>query len=353
MDALLPAPILAPSTSSPPFRRNAIASEERPKRILPLEIVDDVCWRLSRQDLAPFLRVNRVFKEISDRILYHTIEKLRLPQCIICLQTLANNQRLSSYVRILEIDCHDAIPTANFYRLLHRVLKCLTGLTDLSLEVPRQHQPFWLLSDCPFSLKHFATSMPCKPALANFLNSQPSITELSLRGYQHDDYHIIPFLDPLFVHSYDRANFSLAPTALPNLVHFRTVHGRPSIISDVVAGRPIQMASIPLFPSLATDALRALGLSTRPIKRLSVMSFDPAADAMLLAAIAKEFPELEALHVVVLLTELSNVSFPVLDHCVVANNVLDGVQEHLRASGPSLLGFKSLRVLAVVLTLVA
>jgi hypothetical protein len=151
--------------------------------------------------------------------------------------------------------------------------------------------------------------MACKPALAHFLDSQPSIIELSLRGYQHDDYHIIPFLEPLFVHAYDRANFSLAPSALPNLVHFRTVHGRPSVISAVVAGRPVEMASIPLFPSLATDALQALGLSTRPMKRLSVMSFDPAADVLLLAAIANVFPELEALHVVVLLTELSNVSF--------------------------------------------
>jgi len=69
------------------------------------------------------------------------------------------------------------------------------------------------------------------------------------------------------------------------------------------------MASIPLFPSLATEALKALGTSTRPIKRLSVMSFDPYAQNLLLAAIAEECPELEALHVVVLLTEYSNVSF--------------------------------------------
>ena len=291
---------------------NLCALPRRPsstRSVLPLEILDDVFHRLSRRDLAPSLRVNSVFKQISDRILYHTIENLPLPQCVICLQTLSKNERLSSYVRILDIDWHQATPTTNLYRLLHRVLKRLTALTDLSLEVPREHHPFWVLSDPPFSLTHFATSMPCKPALAHFLTSQPSITELSLRGYQHDDYYTVPFLDPLTAHSYDRANFSLPPTALPNLVQFRTVHGRPAVIATVVAGRPVQMASIPLFPSLATEALKALGTSTRPIKRLSVMSFDPYAQNLLLAAIAEECPELEALHVVVLLTEYSNVSF--------------------------------------------
>ena len=69
------------------------------------------------------------------------------------------------------------------------------------------------------------------------------------------------------------------------------------------------MASIPLFPSFATEALQALAMSTRPIRRLSVMSFDPSADESLLAVIAKEFPDLEALHIVILLTEYSNVSF--------------------------------------------
>jgi hypothetical protein len=285
------------------------------RSILPSEILDDVCRRLSRRDIAPFLRVNSIFKEISDRILYHTIENLPLPQCATCLQTLANNQRLCSYVRTLDIDWNNALPTANFYRLLHRVLKRLTGLTSLSLEVPRQHHPFWLLSNCPFSLKHFATSMPCKPLLADFLGSQPSITELCLRGYEYDDYHIIPFLDPILVQTYDRVNFSLPPAALPNLVQFKTVHGRPSIIATVVEGRPVQMASIPLFPSLATEALQALAKSTRPIRRLSAMSFDPSADDLLLA-IAKEFPDLEALHIVVLLTEYSNVSFPALYHGV-------------------------------------
>lgn len=336
--------------------RDAIASEERLKRppsicsILPLEILDDVCRRLSRRDLALFLCANSIFKEISDRVLYHTIDNLRLPQCISCLQTLANNERLSSYVRTLEIDLHETTPTANFYHLLHRVLKRLTHLADLSLEVPRHHYPFWILFDCTFSLKHFATSMPCKPALAHFLDTQPSIAELSLRGFQHDDYNVIHFFDPIFTYAHDPANFCLSPTALPNLTQFRTVHGRPSVIATVVAGRPIQMASIPLFPSLTTEALQALALSTSPIKRLSVMSFDHSADELLLAAIAKEFPELDALHIVVLLTEYSNVSFSTSYCHVVANIVLGGVQEHLRASGPALRKFKSLRVLMALLT---
>jgi hypothetical protein len=277
--------------------------------MLPLEIVDDVCRRLSQNDLVSSVRVNSVFREISNRILYHTIGNLSLLQSIRCLNTLAKSQRLCSYVRSLDIDWHQFSPTANLYHLLHRVLKRLTSLTDLALEFPRHHDPFFVLSSCSFSLHRFVTSLHCRPPLAQFLDSQPSITDLSLRGYGHDEYHSIPFLEPFLIHPYDPATFSLPPTALPNLLHFRTIHGRPSIIAAVVAHRPVQMASIPLFPTRMAEALEALAKSTLPIKRLSVMSFDPSAHHILLPSIAQAFPDLEALHIVALLTEYSIVSF--------------------------------------------
>ena len=306
--------------------------------MLPLEIVDDICHRLSRPDLVSVQRVNSVFQRVTTHIVYQHIPSLPLPKSVSCLLTLSTNPTLSSHVRILEIDWRDTSPTANLYHLLHRVLLLLTALTDLSLELPQLHQPFWLLSQPPFNLTSFTTSLPCKQPLAAFLTSQSSITSLCLRAPLQAESS-----NPFYAYFSHQNVFSLDATILPNLSHFRTIYDRPSVIAAVVQGRPVQMASIPLFASLTTDALQALRKSATPIKRLSVMSFDPFADELLLTAIVNEFPDLEALHVVVLLTEYSNVGH-ILPLVLPVAHTAFLPQDLLRASGPSLAGFKSLRV---------
>jgi hypothetical protein len=77
------------------------------------------------------------------------------------------------------------------------------------------------------------------------------------------------------------------------------------------------------------------------------MSFDPIAPEFLLSEVVKRFPDLEALHVVILLTELTYVRFFSTTAMFVTNNS-PGLQENLKASGPLLAGFKLLQVYCCV-----
>jgi hypothetical protein len=63
--------------------------------------------------------------------------------------------------------------------------------------------------------------------------------------------------------------------------------------------------SIPLFPPHTLETLSALSMSSKPLTRLSVMSFDPTAPQFLFSELARKFTELEALHIVMLLAEVT------------------------------------------------
>jgi len=67
------------------------------------------------------------------------------------------------------------------------------------------------------------------------------------------------------------------------------------------------MASVALFPTMASESLKALATSTVPMKRLSIMSFDSLASLYLISEIAERFPCLEALHIVILLAKYTTV----------------------------------------------
>ncbi|KAH0580519.1 hypothetical protein J132_08163 [Termitomyces sp. J132] len=292
---------------------------------LPIEVLDSIFRFLSKSELLPATRVSRIFNDVSTRVLYHTIEELEPVVSIILLRKLDRETRLQPLVRRLEINWASATiePTRNLYFLLHRVLTKLKGLMALSVELPRTGSQIWILDGCSFTLRYFSTSMACDARLAQYLDSQPSLTDLTLRGYHHGINTMPSFLG-LFSGPETTDNyFKLLPTSLPRLTSLRTVHGGPSIIASVVEGRPIQAASIALFPSTSLESLRSLSLSSAPMRRLSIMSFDPTVQDCLVSELATRFPHLEALHVVVLLSEFTDKS--------------------LRELGPSLAPFKSLQ----------
>lgn len=271
---------------------------------LPVEILDQVFQRLNRHNLFLVLQVNKAFCSISTRVLYRDIDDLKLRQSVASLQTLDKNPKLVQLVRSLQINWEGASPTQNLYRLLHRVLQQLSRLRTLHLVLPKGHYPFWILSNCTFSLRSFTTSLPCNDGLAEFLDHQPSIVELFLRGLDGD----VPcpgiISTPPGTPVGEVYRFPLHPTSLPKLSQFRAIHAKPSTIATVAAGRPIRMAAIPIFPTTALEALKALSTSISPLKGLSIMSFDADAPEYLLSEIVKRFPDLEALHVVVPLSEL-------------------------------------------------
>ncbi|KAG6867777.1 hypothetical protein C0993_011218 [Termitomyces sp. T159_Od127] len=284
---------------------------------LPFEVLDNIFRFLSKPELLPALSANRIFNDVATRVLYHTIEKLEPVLSIVVLRKLDREPRLQPLVRKLEIDWASSTtiePTRNLYSLLHRVLTKLKGLTALSVDLPRPGSQIWILNGCSFTLRYLSTSMPCDARLAKYLDSQPSLTDLTLRGY-HNGIDTMPLLLSLFPGAEATDNsFTLSPTSLPKLTSLRTVHGGPSIIASVVKGRPIQAASIALFPSTSLESLRSLSLSSAPLRRLSIMSFDSTVQDYLVTELATRFPHLEALH------------------------------ESLRELGPSFAPFKSLQI---------
>jgi len=70
----------------------------------------------------------------------------------------------------------------------------------------------------------------------------------------------------------------------------------------------VECVSVPLFPDMSIASLDALCTSTTPLRRLSVISFDPSAPDFLFEALAKRFDQLEALHLVMLMAEYNQVS---------------------------------------------
>lgn len=151
--------------------------------------------------------------------------------------------------------------------------------------------------------------MYCRRPLAHFLETQGSIEELTLRGYQTDAVMFLPFIDhvngPLAIPA-DEV-FVLSASALPQLHVFNAVHADASLIRAVVKGRPVSVVSVPLFPEMSVASLDALCASSVPLKRLSVISFDPTAPGFMFEALARRFVDLEALHLVMLMAEYNQV----------------------------------------------
>jgi hypothetical protein len=322
-------------TTTPEAGPSSKEGEERgPPTIrprLPLELLELILRHLSKAELFHVLQANKALHSVAVRLLYRDLaiassdsEESTPAQAILSfLKGLLANNSVHKHVRKLDINLATIqCPTANFYRLLHRLLRGTTGLVVLGLDLPKSQSPVWILEGCAFKLRQFSTSMHCTPELARFLDSQDNIGHLTLRGFQHDALRSLPFIysgvpSP---HSEDASpsdQFTLKETSLPRLTCFNAIHAGPGVVKEVVRGRPVATASIPLFSLNSLNALDALETSATPLRRLSVISFDPDAPTFIFEQVAKRFPELEALHIVVLLAEFTNVGFGKLSMCEV------------------------------------
>lgn len=256
--------------------------------MLPPEMLELVLGHLPRDDLVATLTTSAVLHHVAARVLYRALVEIPPKRALRLVQTLARNDVYPALVRRLDLDWTENILTANLLRLLHRALQRLHHLSHLALEFSLSDNAApiaWILQNAPFSLRAFTTSMRCDPTLAAFFATQPDLVEVCIRGFTP-------------VHA-----FSLPPTALPHLAHFRTVLSPPCITADFVRGRPIESVSMSLYPTGDTPAseLDVLLLAARPLRRLNLMSFDVGAPpAALVREIARRMPGLEALHAVVL-----------------------------------------------------
>lgn len=249
----------------------------------PLEILDHILEDLPRHDLSVVLRVNKSFYTVGTRILYRSVVDLKPRQSIACLESLRGNTANTTFVRDLEIDWTKYQLVANLLRLLHSVLRSLTSLTSLSIDLSaedNQRNVTWIFDGCTFSLRHLSISICCDAALACFLDHQPRITELCLRGFG------------------TACPFSLAATSLPLLRNFRVVLAGPSVVAEVVRGRPVEGVSLSLFEEDGFQSLDALRSSACPITKLSILYFGNKTLNLLLPEVSIRMPQLEGLHII-------------------------------------------------------
>ncbi|OJA07872.1 hypothetical protein AZE42_08264 [Rhizopogon vesiculosus] len=300
--------------------------------ILPVETLELIFSHLERHELVPVIGSSSLFHNTASRVLYRTITETSSVRAVQLVKTLASNNAYPKYVRSIDLDFANNIITANLLRLLHRVLQRVNSLTTLILDFSTTDNTAdvaWIFEGCSFSLMSFTSSMRCDLSLARFLATQPRITELSLRGF-----------DMVY-------DFELEPMALPKLEHFRTVMSCPDIIREVLKGRPVQSVSMSLHAGDVNTSLDSLLLSATAIKRLTVMSFESEPPITLIPLIADRLPQLEAFHLVVLMTNYTQVRFQAM-HGVILRLLIyadDCFQETLLELSASLAQFKALKYL--------
>lgn len=287
--------------------------EANTQACLPIEVVDMILRKAEASALPSAMRCNSWAGALACKALYRFVDyRLDPGQTIALLKTLSVTQnsrtdRLariplpSAYVRTLRIDFSRHFVTANLLRLVQRALSALPDLRDLNLEFSLRDSRFslgWVLDGCAVAgarLERFSTSIRCDASLAAFLEVQPRIIELSLRGFQ--------LADP-------PSTFTLSPTALPELASFRVVHAGTPVLAIVLSQRPVEAVGFTLFREDCYQSLDTLALSAKPIKRLTVLSLDESENtrpAKLVSALASRMPSLEALHIIILLASYSAV----------------------------------------------
>uniref|UniRef100_A0A0W0G5M1 F-box domain-containing protein n=1 Tax=Moniliophthora roreri TaxID=221103 RepID=A0A0W0G5M1_MONRR len=273
---------------------------------LPTEVLDLVISCLNRNDLARVASSHKTLYPIASRIMYNNITINVSLQSMRCMKTLIKHPHLASLVRLFTIQWPSlSTPTRNLHQLAQDTLHALTAITSLSVDVGNDFPP-WNLQNCTFTLSSLNTSFRFEQILVQFLESQPCITELTLRGFNSDPSQFSFSATTFNLNPRDiTASLTLKPTALPLLSKVSAIHAGPNIMGTIIKGRPVKSVVMPLYADCSSKSLDAIASSSSPIERLNIMSFDPNAANYLLTEIAKRFKDLEALAIVLLLAECS------------------------------------------------
>jgi hypothetical protein len=241
---------------------------------------------LQNEDLYRVLLVNSVFYTPAAHQLYRVISPDLTPWRIISLlKTLARSDGPCLIVRELNLNWSQFHVLGALLRLLNKVLRRLCNLKVLTLDLSglqNQHELSWVFAGTAAKLSTFSTSICASATLTAFLSAQDTMEELCLRSF-HAEYA-----------------FTLPADALPRLKAFRAVHGGAEVFAEVLRGRPVEHVTLSLYTDDGLETLQALQLSTKPIRRLTVMSLDRTNPKELLDQIAQTNSQLEALHIVIL-----------------------------------------------------
>jgi hypothetical protein len=116
-----------------------------------------------------------------------------------------------------------------------------------TLDLRRSHVSS-ILDGCTFKLDSFRSGFAYDESLRNFLNSQPSLTDVTFINAFNDS---VPFED----------------TCLPNLTQ---AAADPSWLRMLIPGRPVRSVTVFAPPHLDDCELSLFALSTSPIQKLTI-----------------------------------------------------------------------------------
>src|SRR5277367_5881779 len=175
---------------------------------IPIDVLREILNHVRKTDLATLCRVNRIFCSCSQDVLYReiTFETAHV------IQMLATSTDLARRVR--------SFKTRHSPPELATALRNMSSLRSLNLERVTDGS---ILDGCTFKLDSFSCAFFGSESLQRFLNSQPSLTSLTIWG----GHEPLPSFDE---------------RCLPNLTH---VNAMPSLLRILIPRRPVREVVMP------------------------------------------------------------------------------------------------------------
>jgi F-box domain len=204
-------------------------------RSIPVDVLRDILEHVGKNDLLTLCQVNKICCSCSQDVLYREIQTDRRG----VIRTLAHSTDLARRVRSFE------------YSRFAPALELVTALKSMSLlrTLDLRSWDASILDGCTFKLE----SLKCffhGESIRNFLNSQPSLTKLTLWRYREP---LPPFEE----------------TILPNLTQ---VTADPSSLHILIPGRPVRSVTVFDTHHAVDYELSFFTLSTAPIQKLTIPS---------------------------------------------------------------------------------
>ena len=204
---------------------------------IPIEVLRMILEHVGKADLVTLCQVNKICCSCSQDVLYRHIHT----DSILIIRTLAHSTDLARRVRSFEC------PRLDSTSELATALKNMSLLRTLSLgSLVYGNASF--LDGCTFKLDSFKSISFYDESLRNFLNTQPSLTDIQ------------------FIWTFNNS-VEFEDSCLPNLTQ---VTAYPSWLRIIIPGRPVR--SVTVFRSHHTNdcELSFFTLSTAPIQKLTI-----------------------------------------------------------------------------------
>jgi F-box domain len=205
---------------------------------IPVDVLREILEHVCEADLVTLCRVNKFFCSCSQDVLYREIGYRDART--ITIQTLAQSTDLARRVR--------SFKTVRSFPELATALRNMSSLRSLDLYGHDFGDDASILDGCTFKLDSFSTTFPYSESLQQFLNSQPSITDITF-GEDCDPF--LPFDE----------------RCLPNLTRVSAVH---SWLGVLIPGRPVREVYMFLHSSTHSTDWSFFTLSTTPIQKLEI-----------------------------------------------------------------------------------